>query len=182
MKNIKHFDFFRTKYGEELLIDIVELKHIKKYFANNPFHSLGYYDVTLVIEGEGEFRIDSKGYHAKPGDVLFSCPRHIRAWNTEKISNGYALIFEGEFLLNFFNDRNFLKDISYFNCNFENKNKLSLNNEDYTRIANLIFDIKREIDMSPFSSEMLIKVKHGYCLTRIVSKSLTGSLCRILVC
>ncbi len=98
MKNIPKYDFYKTKYGCELLIDVVELKYIKSYLPKKSLHTLTYYDMTLITEGEGFFRIDDTSHHVKAMDMLFSLPYQLREWDIENITNGYALIFEEEFL------------------------------------------------------------------------------------
>jgi hypothetical protein len=39
MRNIPKYDFYKTKYGSELLIDVVELKDIKTIFWGNLYIS-----------------------------------------------------------------------------------------------------------------------------------------------
>ena len=56
MKNsIPRYTFYKNKYGSELLIDVVELKYVKRFLAESAVHTLTYYDITFVTEGEGSF-------------------------------------------------------------------------------------------------------------------------------
>ena len=49
MKNlIPRYTFYKNKYGSELLIDVVELKYVKKFLAQSSVHTLTYYDITFV--------------------------------------------------------------------------------------------------------------------------------------
>ena len=53
MKNsIPRYTFYKNKYGSELLIDVVELKYVKRFLAESAVHTLTYYDITFVTEGE----------------------------------------------------------------------------------------------------------------------------------
>lgn len=71
MKNsIPRYTFYKNKYGSELLIDVVELKYVKRFLAESAVHTLTYYDITFVTEGEGG-AIDNRTYQAVPGDVFF---------------------------------------------------------------------------------------------------------------
>lgn len=146
MRNIPRYDFHKRKYGDELLIDVVRLEDIKKYIKERPAHTLTYYDITLITDGEGAFRIDGKTYHVKPQDVLFTLPGEIREWDTEGIRAGFALIFEEEFLISFFNDRDFLKKLSFLQIG-RTSALFSLDNERYYRISNLIVEIQQEIGL-----------------------------------
>ena len=40
--NIPQYDFYKHKYGDELLIDVVPLNTIKKYLKEQPVHILTY--------------------------------------------------------------------------------------------------------------------------------------------
>lgn len=105
--NIPQYDFYKHKYGDELLIDVVPLNTIKKYLKEQPVHILTYYDITLITSGEGEFLIDHQANRVKPQDIIFTRPGEIRKWDDKTIQDGFALIFEEEFLLSFFNDPGF---------------------------------------------------------------------------
>ena len=92
--SIPRYTFHKNKYGSELLIDVVELKYVKKFLAESSVHTLTYYDITFITEGEGSFSIDNRTYEAFPQDVFFSKAGEIRNWDTRHITNGYALIFQ----------------------------------------------------------------------------------------
>lgn len=146
MKNsISRYAFYRDKYGSELLIDVVELKYVKRFLAKAPVHTLSYYDITFITEGEGSFSIDNRTYDAAPRDVLFSKPGEIRKWDMQHIANGYALIFEEEFLSSFFLDSLFVQHLSFFSIE-KTAAKLRLPDELYARMIRLLHEIKTEID------------------------------------
>lgn len=144
MDAVSKCHFHKTKYGEELLIDVVELKDIKKYLLKCALHSLTYFDITLITEGSGTFKIADKIYEVAKGDVLFTVPTQPREWDINNIVNGYALIFEENFLLSFFNDPNFLSNISYFNT--IQTHRLTLSDEEFQQTLSLIRSVQGEID------------------------------------
>ena len=92
--NIPQYDFYKHKYGDELLIDVVPLNTIKKYLKEQPVHILTYYDITLITSGEGEFLIDHQANRVKPQEIIFTRPGEIRKWDDKTIQDGFALIFE----------------------------------------------------------------------------------------
>lgn len=140
-----NYHFHRTKYGEELLIDVVALKDIKKYLSGETLHTLSYFDITLITEGEGLFKIADKTYQVQKGDVLFTLPNQLREWDTTNIINGYALIFEEEFLLSFFSDPDFLNHISFFNRTELYSSRLMLSDDEFCQVELLIQQVKNEI-------------------------------------
>ena len=58
MKNlIPRYTFYKNKYGSELLIDVVELKYVKKFLSQSSVHTLTYYDIfCLSQKGRASFR------------------------------------------------------------------------------------------------------------------------------
>lgn len=146
MKNlIPRYTFYKNKYGSELLIDVVELKYVKKFLSQSSVHTLTYYDITFVTEGEGKFSIDNQTNEAASRDVFFSKPGEIRNWDTRHIVNGYALIFEDEFLSSLFKDSLFVQHLSFFQSG-KPSSKLRLPDELYMRILQILHNIKTEID------------------------------------
>ena len=146
MKNlIPRYTFYKNKYGSELLIDVVELKYVKKFLSQSSVHTLTYYDITFVTEGEGKFSIDNQTNEAASRDVFFSKAGEIRNWDTRHIVNGYALIFEDEFLSSLFKDSLFVQHLSFFQSG-KTSSKLQLPDELYMRILQILHNIKTEID------------------------------------
>lgn len=155
MDAVSKYHFHKTKYGEELLIDVVELKDIKKYLSKSTLHTLTYFDITLITEGNGTFKIADKIHEVEKGDVLFTMPTQPRDWDIETIINGYALIFEENFLLSFFNDPNFLKNISYFNTT--ETHRLTLSDEEFHQTLSLIRSIQVEIGGSEEKDKHILR-------------------------
>lgn len=144
-KTIPQYTFYKNKYGSELLIDVVELQYAKRFLTRGPVHTLAYYDITFITEGEGNFSIDNQTNKAIPGDVFFSKPGEMRSWDTEHIINGYALIFEDEFLSAVFKDALFVQHLSFFKL-AKTAYRLHLPEELYRRMLQLLHNIKAEID------------------------------------
>ena len=138
MKNaIPRYNFYKTKYGSELLIDVVDLQYTRKFLTQGKVHILTYYDITFITEGEGEFTIGNRTHLAAPGDVFFSKPGEVRSWDTDRIGNGHALIFEDTFLTSFFKDPLFVQHLPFFRMG-KMVDKLQLPNGLYARLLELL--------------------------------------------
>jgi len=144
MKSIPQYAFHKTKYGDELLIDVVELGYARRFIPECLIHSLTYYDITYISGGAGFFCIDDQEHQVREGDLIFTRPGEIRKWDMQHIINGYALIFEEEFLLSFFNDPDFIRRLSYFRVD-RDCSLLRLDEVTSLRILKLIKDIQNEI-------------------------------------
>ncbi|XHR94970.1 helix-turn-helix domain-containing protein [Mucilaginibacter sp. UC70_90] len=113
MKSIHQYNFYRKKYGIDLLIDVVAIKDFKKFIEKNPTHRLSYFDLTFIVEGNEELVINGSKMLVKRGDIVCSIPGQVWSWQENTKLEGYALVFEEDFLLSFFMDRYFLRNLSY---------------------------------------------------------------------
>ena len=118
-------------------IDVVH-EHDQSISREQPVHILTYYDDNVRSLVGGEFLIDHQANRVKPQDIIFTRPGEIRKWDDKTIQDGFALIFEEEFLLSFFNDPAFLRNLSYFHTE-RRSFKLSLDKKAYGRISELIW-------------------------------------------
>ncbi|MDR2205121.1 MAG: AraC family transcriptional regulator [Flavobacteriaceae bacterium] len=141
---ITQYNFFRTKYGEELLIDLIRLEDLNKYIKSSPVQRLSYYDITVITDGNGTFTIDDHEQELKRGNIFFSSPGQIRKWNTNHTPKGFVLIFEDEFLSTFFNDTQFTKHLSCFNLH-DSPPVLELTASEFLKLIELFQNIKIEI-------------------------------------
>lgn len=139
-----HYDFFKTKYGSELLIDLIRLESLEKYITGDKAHVLSYYDITLITEGIGSFRVDDFSYIIAPQKIFFTSPMQVRKWEIQKVPRGLILIFEEEFLSTFFNDSEFVQRLSYFNTVYHEP-VLSLSTQDFIYFTTVLENIEEEI-------------------------------------
>lgn len=137
------YDFHKTKYGSELLIDLIRLESLEKYIKSGSPHVLSYFDITLILEGSGKIFIDTNTYELYKNLIVCSSPMQVRKWQIKDIPRGLVLIFEEEFLNTFFNDSEFVTNLSFFNTS-ENR-VLKLSEEKSSHIKELFLNIEAEI-------------------------------------
>lgn len=143
-KGSNKVDFYKTKYGENLLIDLIRLESLEKHIKKDESHYLSYFDITIITNGNGRFRIDENQYKIKKGLVVFTSPGQIRKWDFDKVPKGYVLIFEEEFITTFFNDQKFIAGLKYFNRHLDSP-ALNLGKADMLHIVKIFEDIEQEI-------------------------------------
>lgn len=153
---VKKYDFFKTKYGDELLIDLIQLESLERYIIEYPTHCLSYYDVTLITGGCGSFSIDHYRYPIEPGTILFLSPGQVRQWDVELFPTGYVLLFEEEFLSCFLNDAQFVRGLKYFNIG-SFPPAFSLSEPDTQSLIKLFKDIKQEISTFNIADKHILR-------------------------
>lgn len=149
------YDFYKTKYGKELLIDLIEIRDLEKYIVSNETHTLSYYDITIILEGKGALYIDHHKCPLKKGSVIFTKPGQVRKWECTKTPKGFALIFEEEFLCSFFNDSKFIRNLSCFQGNAPEAH-IILPANDLGQAEGILNNISAEINFNiDFDNHML---------------------------
>ncbi|MDR1258896.1 MAG: helix-turn-helix transcriptional regulator [Tannerellaceae bacterium] len=144
MKHIPQYNHYRKKTVDELRVNVVELHYIKPYLSTTSIHSLTYYDISFITEGSGFFTVGDQTHIVKPYDVIFTKPGEARNWDKKNIRDGFALIFEEEFIMSFFNDRDFLQNLSFFSMGRYSV-KTTLDVDAFIRLHNVIMKLKDEI-------------------------------------
>lgn len=113
MKQIRIYKFHKRKYGDELLIDVLDLDYIKPGIRRAPVHRESFYCIILITEGSEEVAVNGNRRTVGPGDVLCSRPGEVWSWTPDPKLEGLVLIFEEAFLRSFFSDPHFLDRFSY---------------------------------------------------------------------
>jgi AraC-like DNA-binding protein len=144
MNGYPTYHFHKTKYGCELLIDLIRLESLERYIRRDPVHCLTYFDITYILDGKGTFRIDNFGFPICRNQLFFTAPNQIRKWEIQQMPQGLVLIFEEEFLCNFFNDTQFVQKLSFFTPALHPP-ILRLNKEQGRYFENILVNIENEI-------------------------------------
>jgi AraC family transcriptional regulator, transcriptional activator of pobA len=143
-KSIHRFKFFKSKYGKELLVDIVPIDEMRRYIHKRPVHQLSYYDLTLITEGEEYISLNDKRLRVKKGDLICSIPGDVWSWEENSSLKGFAIVFDEEFLLSFFNDSLFLEKFTYLSRQ-RSSPFLRLNDNLFEEIIKILLNIRVEI-------------------------------------
>ncbi len=143
----KTYQFSKNKYGSELLIDLIRLESLSNYIRRTPKHCLTYFDITFIQEGSGSFALDRHEFPVTSNHLYFTAPGQIREWKVADIPQGLVLIFEEEFLCNFFSDPSFVKKLSFF-TNQQAPPQLSLTEEQGKYLFSIMLQIEQEISES----------------------------------
>lgn len=156
MKSIVQYHFANEKYGKPLLIDIVPIAEINKYIEKEPTHRLTFYDLTFIAEGSGNVSINQTELHVGAGDVICSIPGEIWSWPEQTAMKGYGLLFEGEFLFSFFNDKQFLNKFRYLKQG-RTSPLIRLDKKLFKDVIGYLEEINNEIQLGVSSSEHVLR-------------------------
>lgn len=110
---IREVTFASRKYGLELLVDAALISEMPSFIDWDEPYRLDFYDLTLVIRGTGEYRLDEASFPVRPGTVFFTAPGQVRRWLTRDLE-AECVFFPAEFFEEHFTDPLFLHRLLYF--------------------------------------------------------------------
>jgi AraC family transcriptional activator of pobA len=142
-RNVRRIEFHRTKYGRELLVDVIRAREIPGLDVGGEPHVLAFYEIFLVTWGQGTLRLDGRTHRLSPGSVFFTSPGQPRQWSAQGI-DGLCLFFTAEFVEEFFRDPLFLFSLPFFN-RADVSTHLRLRPDDALALTERLGAMKREI-------------------------------------
>lgn len=157
-------DFSRNKYQKELLVDCFERRVVAtNKDAQNPF-LVTFFEIIFITKGRGVFKLDNEVIAFEPGTVLLLPPNKWRQWKTihEDLEAIY-LIFEEEFISQFFNDSLYLYRFHYF-YNTNTPSYLTLEDTELQSSLEKLSEIQKEIKTLRPDSEHLLRALLYYLL------------------
>ncbi len=108
MKQIPVYKFYTHKYGNPLLVDVVDYDVMRQDLWKTPVFSETFYSITLITGASEKVSVNESEMTVSPGTVVCSIPGEVWHFEEETKLQGLNLVFKKEFLLSFFNDRHFL--------------------------------------------------------------------------
>jgi AraC-like DNA-binding protein len=157
MLPIKVIDFWKDKYGPELLVDLGRIETTLGYLLYNARpHRLTFYDIAFITGGAGTFMLDEQACPVAPNHVIFTSPGQVRRWLPAQDVTGYVLFFTADFINTFFNDALFLNKLQFFHAT-RTPLHLSLAPDVFTSLEVPLRDIEREIKAMQRDSVHLLR-------------------------
>ncbi|MCR5395359.1 MAG: helix-turn-helix transcriptional regulator [Bacteroidales bacterium] len=144
MKKIPSYKFYKHKYGDELLIDVISYEKMMPDIRRTPVFSETFYSISLVLEGGTTVALNGKSRRVARGTIVCSIPGEVWTLTDTEDFQALNLIFEKEFLLSFFNDPHFLDRFTYLQADRETP-FMQPDEAAFDRILGLYQDMQREI-------------------------------------
>jgi len=144
MKKIPVYKFYKHKYGDELLVDVISYEKMMPDIRRTLVFSETFYSITLVLEGSDVIAVNGKSCRLEKGLIICSIPGEVWSFEAEPQIEALNLIFEKEFLLSFFSDPHFLERFSYLQAD-RSSPFLMADEAAFERILTLYQEMRREI-------------------------------------
>ena len=113
MKKIPVYKFYKHKYGDELLVDVISYEKMMPDIRRTLVFSETFYSITLVLDGDTSVAINGRLRKLERGLIICSIPGEVWSFEDNPQLDALNLVFEKEFLLSFFSDPHFLDRFTY---------------------------------------------------------------------
>lgn len=112
---MKTFKFNKRKYQKEIYLDLGKFEKSPNFFFETLPHTVDFYELFFFEKANGFLKLDSQKIELKDNLIVFASPYQRRVWEIDrKDVKGHYLIFENQFLEQFFADPYFVFRIQYF--------------------------------------------------------------------
>jgi AraC family transcriptional activator of pobA len=164
------FDFYKHKYGKELLVDCLPLSDIAHLAVSlKEVHTTTFYEMFFFIKGNGSVILEGEQIDFKSPAVLLLPPAQPRQWKLKQVPDCMVVIFEGEFMETFLKDNLFLHRLHYFG-NSGLPPFLPIEKNSMQSYLALIKQIKQEIKSLSSDSQHLLRA-YLYQLLILLNRS-----------
>ena len=155
--------FERRKYGHELLIDACSVDELN-IVGDTLVQS--FYTIMLLEECNGTYHLDSEVISLTNHSILFVKPGQINQVSQAEFHKGHFLFFEGDFLDEFFHDKNFIYKFGYFH-NPSSSSCLLLAPDTFEKYNRIAAEIREEIHHLTADSHHILRSLIYYLLVRL---------------
>ncbi|MBP7534495.1 MAG: helix-turn-helix transcriptional regulator [Chitinophagales bacterium] len=160
---MEKLQFERTKYGKELLIDACNESELV-IVADTMV--LNFYTLIFLEKGNGVYHLDTETIHFEDNLVLFVKPGQINKVDKVIFEKCIMLFFEGDFLDEFFNDKDFILKFAYFH-NPELPSFVKLDEAQFQTLNNFAMELRAEIHAQTIDSIHILRSIIYYLLVRL---------------
>lgn len=142
---MRKFVFNKEKYGFPLLMDLHRFEDNPNVHFDSKPHITDFFEIIIFEKANGIIELNGHILDVKDNSFFFVCPFQKKSC---KISlseiKGFHLVFQNDFLADFFDDKLFAYRLQYF-YNAQYPQYLRLQNSDYTTIQTVLNEVVSDI-------------------------------------
>jgi len=164
---LRKFSFEKRKYGFELLMDVHTFENNPNiFFESNP-HTCDFFEIMIFEKASGTMDLNGQLLNVTDNSIFFICPFQKKSCRIPtKNIKGFHLVFQNNFLSDFFDDKLFAYRLQYF-YNFQQAHYLRLKNEEYNIIRFALNEIISEINNYQSDSSHIIRSLLYFSLSKL---------------
>lgn len=157
-----HFE--RNKYGKELLMDACNESEMDLV---SDIMVLNFYTLVFLEKGSGTYLLDTAEIPFRDQTVLFIKPGQINKVDKAVFEKCYLLFFEGDFLDEFFSDKDFIFRFGFYHKNDSPPYLPFENGQEFDHLNNIAREIWTEIKHLSQDSHHILRAQIYYLLVKL---------------
>lgn len=164
---MRTFTFEKRKYGFELLMDLHTLEDNPNLFFEPAPHTTDFFEIFIFEKANGKIELNEHLLDVTPNSLFFISPFQKKSCkiNTSGIK-GFHLVFQNDFLSDFFDDKLFTYRLQYFH-NSQNPQYLQIKKEGYEILKFALIEIITEIKSFQNDSIHIIRSLLYFSLSKL---------------
>lgn len=167
---MKIFHFDKNKYNVPIQMDLGSIEKTPAFFFSPEVHCTNFFEIMMFYRGNGHILLDTTKIEIQDYTFLFISPYQKRSWYVDrKRIRGNFLIFEKDFLAEFFSDQLFVYRLQYF-YNRTIPTAFVPNERLFSFEGNLFDEIRNEIHNYQQDSPHLLRSILYYILIKLNRK------------
>jgi AraC family transcriptional activator of pobA len=164
---MRTFHFEKEKYGFELLMDLHKFEtNPNIFFEPNP-HTTDFFEIFIFEKAKGRIELNGKTFNVGKNTIFFISPYQKKSCEID-ISEvkGYHLVFQNDFLSDFFDDKLFVYRLQYFYSS-KHPQYLQLQKVAYDKIQFILNEIISELNNFQNDSLHIIRSLLYFSLSKL---------------
>ncbi|GAB5551408.1 MAG: helix-turn-helix domain-containing protein [Saprospiraceae bacterium] len=164
---MRKFTFEKEKYGFELLMDLHTFEDNPNAFFDPTPQTCDFFEIMVFQKATGAIELNGQLLDVTANSLFFICPFQKKACKIPfEDVKGFHLVFQNDFLADFFDDKLFAYRLQYF-YNAQQPQYLQLKNEDYSIIKFAFKEIIAEINNYQKDSAHIIRSLLYFSLSKL---------------
>jgi len=164
---LRTFIFEKRKYGFELLMDLHKFENNPNVFFDPEPHTTDFFEILIFEKATGKIELNGHLLDVAKNSLFFISPFQKKSCEIPLSGiRGFHLVFQNDFLSNFFDDKLFTYRLQYF-YNSQHPQYLRLKNEDYEIIQLVLNEIIAEIKIYQNDSLHILRSLLYFSLSKL---------------
>lgn len=164
---MRKFIFKKRKYGFELLMDLHKFENNPNVFFDPQPHTTNFFEIMVFEKASGTIELNGHLVQVTDNSFFFISPFQKKSCEISLSKlRGFHLVFQNDFLSEFFDDKLFTYRLQYF-YNTQYPQYLRLENKDYTIIKFALNEIISEINNYQNDSSHILRSLLYFSLSKL---------------
>ncbi|KAA5544851.1 helix-turn-helix domain-containing protein [Adhaeribacter rhizoryzae] len=164
MRTIK---FHKTDCGVDFLLNVLPSDEVRASYLTDETFNTDYFEIVFIKSASGSVTINQQNFTVKDNSIVFISPFQKRRWNLSEKGLAFTLlVFQEDFLNDFFADKLFTYRLLYF-YQLEYSLLMEIDKNSIERYCDQLTEIKTELTTTKPDSVHIIRSLLYYLLQKL---------------